>query len=36
MADSRTNSAQLLVVPALLLANIVLACGPWLVRLSQS
>jgi drug/metabolite transporter (DMT)-like permease len=36
MADSRANPTQLLGVPALLLANVVLACGPWLVRLSQS
>jgi drug/metabolite transporter (DMT)-like permease len=36
MPDSRASSAQLLGLPALLLANVVLACGPWLVRLSQS
>jgi drug/metabolite transporter (DMT)-like permease len=36
MPDSRANSALLSGLPALLLANLVLACGPWLVRLSQS
>ncbi|MDO6416318.1 DMT family transporter [Sphingomonas sp. BIUV-7] len=36
MADSPATPIPRLALPALLIANVVLACGPWLVRLSQT
>jgi drug/metabolite transporter (DMT)-like permease len=36
MVDSRVNLSRLLGLPALLLANVVLAYGAWFVRLSQT
>ncbi len=35
-SSSRAMLFARLAIPALLLANVVLACGPWLVRLAQS